>query len=176
MLILMQGVPGSGKTTLAKQLKSFLSATRVSTDDYFMIDGVYCFDPDKLPEYHTRTQLAARELMKDGKNVIVDNTNSKRWYVQPYVNDAVLYGHWVVSIVCFGAFDSIHSVPVESVQGMRDSREELFADFHVDYHPTNSVLASSQFTIGRHGSICGKCVTAQRLAWELKRLISAVKH
>ena len=42
-LILVRGIPGSGKSTFAKEISygfPFLSA-----DDFFMIEGKYQFDP-----------------------------------------------------------------------------------------------------------------------------------
>ena len=40
-LYLVRGVPGSGKSTFAKQL----GGTHFETDTYFMVDGEYKFDP-----------------------------------------------------------------------------------------------------------------------------------
>jgi pantothenate kinase-related protein Tda10 len=53
----MRGVPGSGKSYLASLLresymKKGYSCSIYSTDNFFMKDGVYSFDPSKLGEYH----------------------------------------------------------------------------------------------------------------------------
>jgi adenylate kinase family enzyme len=47
----MRGIPGSGKSTTAKKLAGETGKIH-STDNYFMVDGEYKFDPSKIREYH----------------------------------------------------------------------------------------------------------------------------
>ena len=47
-LYLLRGIPGAGKSTLAKQLGD----SHFETDGFFMVDGEYKFDPTKLREAH----------------------------------------------------------------------------------------------------------------------------
>ena len=47
-LYLVRGVPGAGKSTFAKNL----GCTHFETDEFFMVDGEYKFDPSKLKEAH----------------------------------------------------------------------------------------------------------------------------
>ncbi len=47
-LYLLRGIPGAGKSTLAKQLGD----AHFEADSYFMIDGEYQFDPTKLRKAH----------------------------------------------------------------------------------------------------------------------------
>lgn len=66
-VIILRGLPGSGKSRYAKRLKeeSKLISVICSTDEYFMVDDldsidhngvirnrIYKFDPTKLVEYH----------------------------------------------------------------------------------------------------------------------------
>lgn len=84
-LIIMRGVSGSGKSTLARMLAGN-DAVIHSTDDFFMTEGKYVFDPKKIGENHKRNQEAARKSMKDGiQTVIIDNTNTQAWEMKPYV-------------------------------------------------------------------------------------------
>ncbi|XP_023373527.1 NEDD4-binding protein 2-like 1 isoform X3 [Otolemur garnettii] len=57
-LYLLRGLPGSGKTTLARQLQhDFPRALIFSTDDFFFReDGAYEFNPDFLEEAHEWNQ------------------------------------------------------------------------------------------------------------------------
>jgi len=50
-LIIMRGLPGSGKSTKAK-LFAGEKGLIYSTDDFFIIDGKYIYDPTKIVEYH----------------------------------------------------------------------------------------------------------------------------
>ncbi|TRY87582.1 hypothetical protein DNTS_005975 [Danionella cerebrum] len=74
VLILLRGVPGSGKSTLGRELLSTGSnGVILSTDDYFVEKNGY-------PE----------QAMLDGCSpVIIDNTNVKAWEMKPYVQMAL---------------------------------------------------------------------------------------
>jgi NEDD4-binding protein 2 len=91
-LIIMRGISGSGKSTLAKKMG--IGGVVLSTDDYFMKDGVYDFDPTKLGIYHKMNQEKAKEHMEEGISpIVIDNTNSQEWEMKPYVALADQYGY-----------------------------------------------------------------------------------
>lgn len=93
-ITLLRSVSGAGKSTLAKQLVG--NGVILSTDDYFMKDGIYDFDPTKLGIYHKNNQDRAEKSMIDGISpIIVDNTFSKEWEMKPYVQLADKYGYEV---------------------------------------------------------------------------------
>lgn len=85
LLIIMRGVPGSGKSYLAHQLKG--NGVVFSTDDYFInYQGQYLFDRNQLGEAHEWNQKRANEALKSGTNpVVIDNTNLEAWEMQPYI-------------------------------------------------------------------------------------------
>ena len=96
-LILMRGVSGSGKSTLAQKIADEqLLSVIFSTDDFFMVEGEYRFDPKRLGEYHAhnvrRTEDAMVEKMP---TIIIDNTNTQAWEMKPYVELAMTYGYGV---------------------------------------------------------------------------------
>ncbi|XP_024204286.2 NEDD4-binding protein 2-like 1 isoform X17 [Pan troglodytes] len=64
-LYLLRGLPGSGKTTLARQLQhDFPRALIFSTDDFFFReDGAYEFNPDFLEEAHEWNQKREETFM-----------------------------------------------------------------------------------------------------------------
>jgi predicted kinase len=71
-LIIMRGLPGSGKSYTAKQLGGYV----FSTDDEFMINGNYEFDGAKLIRAHKNTQEKVLQAFKKGLSpIILDNTN-----------------------------------------------------------------------------------------------------
>jgi len=92
VLFLTRGFPGSGKSTLANELGK--DGLVVSSDDYFMENGQYNFDLDKLRDAHTWAQQKIEEGMKQGISPIVaDNTNVKAWEMKPLVLLALKYGY-----------------------------------------------------------------------------------
>ncbi|KAM6097990.1 NEDD4-binding protein 2-like 1 isoform 1-T1 [Theristicus caerulescens] len=146
-LVLLRGLPGSGKSTLARRLKrDYPSAVVLSTDDFFIKNGVYVFEPDFLEDAHKWNQNRAHKAMKNGKSpVIIDNTNIHAWEMKPYVMMARENRYEVV----FQEPDTpwkfnvqeltrrnIHHVPRQKIQRMKDEYEH-----NVTFH---SVLRSEK--------------------------------
>ena len=79
LLVIMTGLPGSGKSTIAKLLQEDLiakdiSCTVHSTDDYFMNEKKeYNFNPSLLSKFHMLNLQSVQS--SDAQVVIVDNTN-----------------------------------------------------------------------------------------------------
>ena len=91
-ITLIRGCSGTGKSTLAKQLVG--NGVTLSTDDYFMNNGMYDFDPTKLGTYHKKNQdRAEKHMIKETSPIIIDNTFSKEWEMKPYVKLADKYGY-----------------------------------------------------------------------------------
>uniref|UniRef100_A0A8C8B325 N42L1 protein n=1 Tax=Otus sunia TaxID=257818 RepID=A0A8C8B325_9STRI len=146
-LVLLRGLPGAGKSTLARQLKrDYPSAVVLSTDDFFIENGVYMFEPDFLEDAHKWNQKRAHKAMKNGKSpVIIDNTNIHAWEMKPYVMMARENRYEVV----FQEPDTpwkfnvreltrrnIHHVPQQKIQRMKEEYEH-----NVTFH---SVLQSEK--------------------------------
>lgn len=96
-LILMRGVSGSGKSTLARGLlEQNPQAVVLSTDDLFMIEGKYVFDPDRLGENHRLNRERCREhMILKTTTIIIDNTNIRAWEMKPYKKLAEEHGYHV---------------------------------------------------------------------------------
>eukprot|EP00731_Ephydatia_muelleri_P039144 Em1145g1a len=95
VMVVVRGLPGSGKTTLAETL---VGSTGVicSTDDYFMTRGRYIFDPSKLEHCHEQNRLRVQNALEMGYSpVIVDNTNTTVKEMKPYFKLAKQYGYLV---------------------------------------------------------------------------------
>jgi NEDD4-binding protein 2 len=91
-LFVMRGCPGSGKSTLAKQLGQ--GGVVLGSDDFFMINGTYQFDPNMLSDAHLWNQGRVLSAMKKGITpIVVDNTNTQSWEMKPYVEMAQKYGY-----------------------------------------------------------------------------------
>ncbi|XP_049872220.1 uncharacterized protein LOC126371076 isoform X2 [Pectinophora gossypiella] len=104
ILILMRGIPGSGKTYLARQIIEItIGATYadfkthiLSTDDFFMVRGKYLYDKSRISEAHEWNQRRSRAAMRQGLSpIIIDNTNVEIWEMEPYVKEGVRNGYYI---------------------------------------------------------------------------------
>ena len=101
-VIINRAVPGSGKTTIARCITQELQAAGLkvvnhSTDEFFMHNGRYCFDIDKLHEYHQRNlENFIADLRRGVDVVICDNTNLVPWQTAPYTGNARKYGYRII--------------------------------------------------------------------------------
>ena len=125
MLYLIRGLPGAGKSTFGALLGKVISA-----DDFFMVDGEYRFVPSKLSAAHTDCQMRTKNELHNG-TVVVANTFTQRWEMEPYIQMANNLG---VEIVILDVFDgactneelfarNVHGVPLASIQAMRQRYE-----------------------------------------------------
>lgn len=122
-LYIVRGVPGAGKSTLAKQL----APNAHYEADAYMVDanGEYAFDPKRLPEVHAMCLQAVRDALVAGVPVVaVANTFVKRWEYQRYVDLAMELGVAYEIIVCDGGYQNIHGVPGDVIQRMRANWED----------------------------------------------------
>jgi predicted kinase len=120
-LFLLRGLPGAGKTTLAKSL----GGMQIEADKYFMDGDEYKFDPSKLKEAHAWCQNAVRVWMKSQDKIIVSNTFTQEWEMQPYFDLAEKYGYRVYSLIVENRHGGIneHGVPEEKLVQMKNRFE-----------------------------------------------------
>lgn len=130
MLILLRGLPGSGKTTFAR---TFKDALVFAADDFFYRrgEGKYAFDPTLLGEAHLTCQRETRGALEAGAVVVVTNTFSQRWELEAYFKIAAEVG---VRVTVADLFDAglddealvqrgLHGVPQETIAAMRSRWE-----------------------------------------------------
>lgn len=89
VVVVMSGPSGTGKSTLTAHLIKTLdghSVEKFSTDDLFMVDGEYKFDPTRLRENHQRNFEAFKASTAQVR--IVDNTNIAKWEYEKYFTAA----------------------------------------------------------------------------------------
>jgi len=141
-LVLLRGLPGSGKSAKAKEIVSELSSRGyhhifiASADNYFIRpDGKYDWNFDSLRNAHLWCQRQASDNMSaviTGEVVIVDNTNITKKDMQPYILLAEKCNFDVEEVVV-GDFDRdsvetyfnrcVHKVPKDTIIKMANRFE-----------------------------------------------------
>jgi predicted kinase len=126
-LILLRGLPGSGKTTLAKillQIRGTDEPEVLSTDDFFEDEnGEYHFDSLKIKEAHNYCQFRCSERMRQQKaKIIVANTFTQEWEMDIYFEMAKRYNYRIHTLVVENRHGSenVHGVPAEKIKQMKD--------------------------------------------------------
>lgn len=97
LLLILRGLPGSGKSTLSRVLLGqSCDGVVLSTDDYFRQQYGYSYNAAQLGDAHEWNRKRAKQAMEQGKSpVIIDNTNTQAWEMKPYVEVALEKGYRV---------------------------------------------------------------------------------
>lgn len=122
-LILVRGVVGAGKTTLAKMIAG---DHIVAADDYFDLFNLGNFDHRKLKDAHEYCQDIVEIWMNDNApKIAVHNTFTRKFEMEHYFKLAEEYGYRVHTIVVENRHESesVHQVPPETVAKMKERFE-----------------------------------------------------
>jgi predicted kinase len=126
VLFIVRGIPGSGKSTFAKTLVKKDYCHKEA--DMFFVDreGNYKFEPSKIKDAHKWCQEEMDFLMRlEHSPVVVSNTFTQEWEMEPYFELAKKYGYKVFSIVIENRHGGTneHNVPQEKVEQMKNRFE-----------------------------------------------------
>ena len=129
-LYLLRGLPGSGKSTLANQFGD----THFEADMYFINEnGEYIFSGADIKKAHQWCQSQVELAMiqnhitdgLDSSDIIVSNTFTQEWEMEPYYKLAETYGYRVFSLIVENRHggENIHGAPADKIQAMKDRFE-----------------------------------------------------
>jgi predicted kinase len=88
-IAIMRGLPGSGKSTYAKELAEWnrerfgARCAIVSADQYFTRNGIYMFNVARIVEAHAWVaDWVARHVSRGLDFIVIDNTHVCRWHFE----------------------------------------------------------------------------------------------
>ena len=122
-LILVRGLPGSGKTTYAQ--RQFPDAIHHAADDFF--EELGRFDGALIKKAHGQCQDRTRASLQAGRTVVVHNTFTQFWEMKTYFEMAQRMGIPLQVIHVESGLSNeqvvsrnVHNVPLEAITRMRE--------------------------------------------------------
>ncbi len=122
-LILLRGLPGSGKSTFAK---TFKTVEHYEADMFFMRGNGYEFDATKLKAAHEWCQdMVFMSMKRNEPTIVVSNTFTQEWEMEAYYKLAEQYGYQVHSIIVENRHEGVnkHGVPADKLEQMKQRFE-----------------------------------------------------
>jgi predicted kinase len=120
VLYIVRGIPGSGKSTFAKTL----GGQHYEADMFFIDEeGNYKFDVTKIKDAHQWCQSFVKtDMILEYPKIVVSNTSTQEWEMEPYFKLAKEYGYTVFSVVVENRHEGVnqHGVPEDKLQMMKD--------------------------------------------------------
>jgi predicted kinase len=121
-LVLIRGLPGSGKSTMARAMTGFV---HLEADMHMMINGVYQYDASKVADSHSQCKAQVREALGTDHNVVVSNTFSRAFEMADYLAIAKGLGVSVRVVEATGRWPNVHGVPQDRIEQMRRRWEKV---------------------------------------------------
>jgi predicted kinase len=126
-IYLLRGLPGAGKSTLAKSL----GGLHLEADMYFMKDGEYHFDVTRLRDAHAwcqnevNTAMILNHTTGENERIIVSNTFTQEWEMDAYYKMANQWNYKVFSLIVENRHGGVneHGVPADKLEIMKDRFE-----------------------------------------------------
>ena len=127
-LFLLRGLPGAGKSTLAKSI----GGIHFEADMYFLDENSeYKFDPTKLRDAHAWCQGSVSNAMilnhttGENEKIVVSNTFTQEWEMDAYYALAEDWGYTVFSLIVENRHGgkNTHGDPEDKLQIMKDRFE-----------------------------------------------------
>lgn len=127
-LILLRGLPGSGKSTAAKLFQGSGWSSHYEADMYFINKetGEYQFDPSKLKLAHNWCTIQTQKAMVDDiPTIIISNTFTQEWEMEAYYELAEMHDYQVTSIILENRHGGIneHGCPEDKLKIMEERFE-----------------------------------------------------
>ncbi len=147
--IMMIGVPGSGKSTIARKLATKENTVIVSSDDIreFYFGGEYSKETNR--DVFLYAEMLIHEALRNGQDIIFDATNLSKKYRKNYIDMVKEYGYITIAKVVVRNIDSCincmyerpkhRRVPADKIKQFQNTMEFPTTD-EFDYVGTISVF------------------------------------
>ncbi len=116
-IILLRGLPGAGKKTLASLLQLMEPGMTFHSAEHYWHDRPY--DRTLVKAAHNACYEGTKADLLAGKSVVVANPFTRRWEVEKYLLLAAEHDVWAFTMIVEGAFEPAHAVPPEVMQAMK---------------------------------------------------------
>lgn len=121
-LIIIRGLPGSGKSTLSAVLSENNKYPVFSIDDYFTDDnGNYNFEFSENHKAYKHCESRTEEAMRSSHpKIFIDNVFSLEWEMEPYFKLAGLYNYrvHVITVENRHGAENVHQVSSGQIERM----------------------------------------------------------
>lgn len=118
-LIIIRGLPGSGKTTLATKFAS-MGYDHFEADQFFVNDkGEYVFNNLLLDAAHSWCYGNVVKSLKNGHDTVVSNTFCAQWEIEKYLNIASFLDIGLKVYQMYSDYGSIHGIPIDALDRMK---------------------------------------------------------
>ncbi len=139
-LLIIRGLPGSGKSTFAKSIldvsddcalvrKSFNNIVythHYEADMFFENNGEYNFNKTYISFAHDWCYNNVLKSLLNGNNTIVSNTFIKFWELEKYLDFVGFIPDISITVVeLHTQFNGIHNVPIATIKKMKANWEEI---------------------------------------------------
>lgn len=133
-LLVIRGIPGSGKSTIAFSLvDSGLYQDYFEADMYFTGPDGYKYDRSKMKEAHEWCFNEVVKSLELGRSTIVANTHTQGWMYQKYIDLAEKMGYNIQVMVLSSSYKDVHNVPEETVKRMKKELAESLIEESTQY-------------------------------------------
>jgi len=135
-LVVIRGLPGSGKSKKAHEIATEYKGTVVSVDDYFTVDGEYRFKDTEISRAYGYVEGKITALMSGGtETIIADGIHQSEKHIQSYRRLAEKFGYELeIQYPDGDIFDieqcfqhSIHKVPRRTIAKIAERFERDIA-------------------------------------------------
>lgn len=141
---IFRGLPGVGKTKVANRIANEMNdqdgtnqttCVILSSDDFFIENGVYTFDKDKIDTAHKSNFERFKKAIEDSvPYIIVDNTNIKSFHYRHYLDYAQRHNYLVLITILPHNDLSDRELEERNIHGVtRNTIRKMRADFEWEF-------------------------------------------
>ena len=129
ILRLMRGAPGSSKSTSAKRM--FPGTLLLENDMFLISDDQYKWSKERVRVGIDLCIKMTEMALKNGSDVVVANTFTKKRFIDSYKKLADKYGANFEVYRCSGNYKNVHGLNDNMVESFKKSMEDYPGEFLV---------------------------------------------